>query len=172
LAIPLLHRAFLVVGFEPAATTVFGIGQYVLVGIALFLVPTGMVGFHALQKRNYGLMGNAGLWMGIVASVVMALGLAGYLRWGAATLLWLVYPMGAFGLAAGFILYGIATLRAGMLPPWCGIAFAVVLPVAMALVWVRPLLGLGEGSSTTSILFGLVWLGLGYDLWTRGKGVW
>jgi hypothetical protein len=95
--------------------------------------------------------------------------LAGYLRWEDHTLLWLVSPVGTLGLVVGFILYGVATLQARILPPWCGIAFMAALPAAIALVWIRPLFGLGAGASTTSILFGLAWLGLGYNLWTRRR---
>ncbi len=169
-AIPLLHRAFLLGDFELAAVAVFDVGLHVLVVVALFLVPMGMAGFHALQKRNYGRMGNTGLWMRIVASMVVASGLAGYLWWDAPALLWLVSPVGALGLAAGFILYGFATLQARVLPLWCGIAFVFALPAAIALIWIRPFLRLGEGSSTTSILFGLAWLGLGYSLWAQRRG--
>jgi hypothetical protein len=109
------------------------------------------------------------LWTSVMSSMMMASSLAGYLRWEDSRLLWLVSPVGGLGLVVGFILYGVATLQARILPPWCGIAFMVALPAAIALLWMRPWLGLGEGTSTTSILFGLAWLGLGYNLWTRRR---
>jgi hypothetical protein len=168
-AIPLLHRGVLLANSELAAKAIVDVGQYVLVVVALFLVPMGMIGFHTLQKWNYGLIGHTGLWMSVISSMVVASSLAGYLRWEDSTLLWLVSPVGALGLVVGFILYGVATLQARILPPWCGIAFMAALPAAIALIWIRPLFGLGEGASTTSIMFGFVWLGLGYNLWTRRR---
>jgi hypothetical protein len=77
---------------------------------------------------------------------------------------------GYLGVAlVGFVLYGAATLQARVLPLWCAVPFIAALPAAIALVWIRPLLGLGEGASTTSILFGLAWLALGYALYSRGR---
>ena len=55
----------------------------------------------------------------------------------------------------GLILYGAATLQAKVLPRWCGIAIIVVLPVTI-------LLGDYGG-----MFFGLVWLALGYMLWSH-----
>jgi hypothetical protein len=55
----------------------------------------------------------------------------------------------------GFVLYGIATLRARVLPRWYGLALIVALPVSL------PLAGYGTA------LFGLILLALGYALWLR-----
>ena len=167
--IPLLHRGFLLADSELAAEAMLVVGVYVLIVVSLLLVPIGMAGFHALQKRNYGLIGHTGLWTSVISSMMVATGLTGYLRWEGLRLLWLVTAGGGLGLMVGFILYGVATLQARILPPWCGIAFMVALPAAIALFWIRPWLGLGQGTSTTSILFGLAWLGLGYNLWTRRR---
>ena len=168
-AIPLLHRGFLLANSELAAMAMLVVGVYVFIVVSLLLVPIGMLGFHALQKRNYGLIGHTGFWTSVVSSMMVPTGLTGYLRWEDSRLLWLVSPVGGWGLVVGFILYGVATLQARILPPWCGIAFMVALPAAIALFWIRPWLGLGQGTSTTSILFGLAWLGLGYNLWTRRR---
>ena len=168
-AIPLLHRGFLLANSELAAMAMLVVGVYVFIVVSLLLVPIGMLGFHALQKRNYGLIGHTGFWTSVVSSMMVPTGLTGYLRWEDSRLLWLVTPVGGLGLVVGFILYGVATLQARILPPWCGIAFMVALPAAIALFWIRPWLGLGQGTSTTSILSGLAWLGLGYNLWTRRR---
>lgn len=168
--IPLLRRALLLANSEQAAEALFDVGLYVLVVVALFLVPIGMFGFRVLQVRNFGRIGHAGFWTVIIASTMLALGLAGFLWWENPALLWLVSPVGALGLVGGFILYGTATLQAKVLPRWCGIVFSVILPAAIALVWIRPFFGLREGVSTTSILFGLTWLALGYVLWARRSG--
>ncbi len=59
------------------------------------------------------------------------------------------------GVLVGFVLYGAATLQARVLPRWCGVGLIVGLPVTIAL----------ENYGT--ILFGLLWLALGYMLWSR-----
>jgi hypothetical protein len=55
----------------------------------------------------------------------------------------------------GFVLYGIATVQASVLPRWYGLALIVSLPVSL------PLAGYGTA------LFGLILVGLGYVLWLR-----
>ena len=69
----------------------------------------------------------------------------------------------------GFVLYGAATLQARVLPRWCGIAFIVFLPVAILLGGYAPILG-GVASTFggyAPIWIGLVWLALGYVLWSN-----
>jgi hypothetical protein len=148
---------------------VLNVESYLLPVVALFLVPLGMVGFHVLQMGNHGSIGRVGFWTVVIASILLGLGVALYLRWEHSTLLWVVSTVSTSGLLVGFILYGAATLQARVLPYWCGMAFMAALPAAIALVWIRPLFGLGAGTSTTSILFGLVWRALGYLLWSRSK---
>ncbi len=167
--VPLLHRAFGLFLSARAGNMVLAVGLYVLLVLGPFLVPLGMGGFHVLQMGNYGRVGRVGFWTVVMASVVLALGLAGHLWWENSALRWLVSPVSTLGLLVGFFLYGAATLQARVLPHWCGMAFMAALPTAIALLWIRPLFGLGAGSSTTSILFGLVWMALGYVLWTRSR---
>jgi hypothetical protein len=66
-----------------------------------------------------------------------------------------------FGIAllvtlVGFVLYGAATLQAKVLPRWGGVALIVALPVSLFL-----------GEYGGNALFGLMWLGLGYVLWSQ-----
>jgi uncharacterized membrane protein YdcZ (DUF606 family) len=135
------------------------------IAVALVLVPVGMVGFHALQRHSYGRVGLAGFWLVVIASLLVAAGVADYFIWGDVLQelppVWLVW--GVLGLLVGFLLYGMATLQAGMLPRWCGVAFIAALPVALALS--------GQLSFASMFgVFGLAWLALGYALWTR-RGV-
>ena len=136
-----------------------------LMVVALVLVPVGMVGFHALQRQSYGRIGLAGLWLVAIASLVVAMGVADYFVWGdflqEAPPVWLGW--GLLGLVVGFALYGAATLRAKVLPRWCGVAFIAAVPVALA--------SSGPLSFASMFgVFGLAWLALGYALWTR-RGV-
>ena len=125
--------------------------------IAVLLIVVGLVGFHTLQKRSYRHLGRGGLWMVIVGSCAQVLGLMIYLPSGNRALLWLVYPVGYLAQLVGFVLYGTATLQAKVLPRWCGLGLIFGLPVAF--IW-------GEYGG---ILFGLLWVALGYVLWTRGR---
>ena len=103
----------------------------------------GLVGFHSLQKDYYGLVGRIGFWMAILGGVSIFIPLEP------------LHFLGAFIAIIGFMLYGAATLQAGVLPRWWGIGFLVA-----------PLLFLALGRFA-QIPFGLLWLALGYILWSR-----
>jgi hypothetical protein len=124
-----------------------------LFGIAALCTAGGFVGFHALQKDDYGRIGRGGLWTVVVATLAQVVGLIVFLL-GSSALEWLVFPVGTSAVLIGFVLYGAATLQARVLPRWCGIAI-IVAPFLFLL---------GDYSG---ILFGLVWLALGYVLWSR-----
>src|SRR5215208_590390 len=68
--------------------------------------------------------------------------------------------LGLLGLLLGFVLTGVATFRAGLLPKWCGLLLIVCLPSAGVLAG-----ALGETGAGTAL--GLSWLALGYALWPR-----
>jgi hypothetical protein len=80
----------------------------------------------------------------------------------------------------GVALYGVATLQAKVLPSWCGVAFIAAPPAALAssilciVLWVWVLQDrdffLQLSGNSKYIVFGLVWLALGYSLWAR-RGV-
>ena len=140
----LLFRAM---GPESAVTDVLFI-------IAALCTVGGFVGFHALQKDNYGRIGRGGFWVVVVATLAQVVGLTVFLL-GSSALEWLVFPVGTSGVLIGFVLYGAATLQARVLPRWCGIA-----------IMVAPFLFLlGDFGG---ILFGRLWGALGYMLWSRG----
>lgn len=140
-----------------------GLRLEALLIVALLLVPVGMVGFRALHGPRYGRIGRAGFWMSILAPLAVALGSASYLWWGSvfgSSFLWLAMPVGPLGLLVGFLLYGVATLQARVLPRWCGVAFIVALPIALAS-------SIPLAFGWVFIVFGLVWLTLGYALWSQ-----
>src|SRR5215208_8285130 len=89
-----------------------------ILGYVLLIV--GLIGFHALQQRNYGRIGRAGLYTTIAAFLLWeVLLLAGLLGGGEALPEWLV-AVGVLGTLVGEVLYGAATLQARVLPRWCG----------------------------------------------------
>ena len=128
--------------------------------VALVLLPIGFVGFHALQRQNYGRTGRAGFWMVVTASLAVALGLITYFFLGTSGFLWLATSVGPVGLVVGFVLYGVATLQAKVLPRWCGVAFIIALPCAIAL-------SIPWSFASLFIVFGLMWLTLSYVLWSH-----
>jgi len=127
-----------------------------LVGYGLLVV--GLLGFHALQGRNYGRIGRAGLYTTVGAIVVWEfLILAGLFAGDDGGPGWLV-AVGVLGTLVGLVLYGAATLQARVLPRWCGILFIILMPVGILLGDLQPIWG------------GLVWLALGYALWSQSSG--
>jgi len=126
--------------------------------VAIVSLAVGIVGFHALQKAHYGRIGRAGLYTVIVAALAEVLGSI-VLLLGSTALEWLVFPIGTLGVLVGLVLYGVATLQARVLPLWCGLGFIIGLPIRLALLPIEPW-GL--------VLFGLLWLALGFVLWSRG----
>ena len=122
--------------------------------VALVFVLVGLAGFHALQKGSYGRIGRAGFYTVVIATSAQILGLVVLLS-GSAALEWLI-PIGSLAVLIGFVLYGVATLQARVLPRWCGVGLIVGLPVTIVL-----------GEIWGSVAFGLLWLALGYTLWSR-----
>lgn len=149
--------AFMADGLNALATVLAGGTRWpVIFIVAMLLALGGLVGFHTLQKQNYGRTGRAGFWTVVIASLAQILVLIVVLAGaGSAALLLLVMPVGYVGTWVGFMLYGVATLQARVLPRWCGLAFIIAVPVAIILG------GFGR------LLFGLVWLALGYVLWSQ-----
>ena len=126
----------------------------ILVILAMILEVVGLLGFHALQGRNYGRIGRAGLYTSIGSLVIFEFLLLASLVGGDVGLDWLV-AVGVLGLLVGLALYGAATLQARVLPRWCGILFIIFMPVGILLGDLQPIWG------------GLGWLALGYALWSH-----
>jgi hypothetical protein len=119
----------------------------------------GLVSLHARQMDSYGMLGRAGF---LLAFVGAALAFVGQASSGVfpqnGTLGWLFSDPG-FGFMSGILLtslglvvMGIATMRAGVLPRWCGFGL-VALVVFLAL-----------GAYGGFVVVGLIWLALGYAL--------
>lgn len=126
----------------------------ILIIIAWLLQVVGLVGFHTLQKENYGRIGRAGFYTFIVGASAQSLGLLLVLA-GGETLGEVLVAVGGIGILVGLVLYGAATLQARILPRWCGIALIISLPLTILL------------ADYGGLVFGLTWLALGYVLWSR-----
>ena len=94
-----------------------------LLPLALLPVTAGIVGLHAVQRGSYGPLGKAGF-----VAVLVGLAIAGSVGefWvfteqpygvaGGRDASWMIYLLGHLILAIGSVLFGIATVRAGILP--------------------------------------------------------
>ena len=125
----------------------------VLFVAAHLLSVAGLVGLHALQKDSYGLLGRAGFYLALAAMAARAFGAVVFLA-GSSAAEWISFPA-TLGMLVGFVLYGVATLRARVLPRWYGVALIVSLPISL------PLAVYG------TVLFGLFLVTLGCVLWMR-----
>ena len=140
-------------------------GSVLLFVTVWLLLLVALAGFHALQKEHYGRIGRAGFYTVIVgASAMIVIQL---LTWVGVTLgiTALVFPdpVGLLIVMVGFVLYGVATLQARVLPRWCGVGLIVGVPALIGLSVVSE----EYGEMLGGILFGLLWLALGYVLWSE-----
>jgi len=126
----------------------------------------GLVGLHARQMDGYGRLGTAGFLLAFVGGALAFVGQAtsGILPQNG-TLGWLFSDPG-FGFQAGIlltslglVLMGIATLRTGVLPRWCGFGL-VALVIFLAL-----------GAYGGFVVAGLIWLALGYALGSEPQAI-
>ena len=135
----------------------------ILFSIATLGMLAGIVGLHAREAPNYGRLGTAGFFAAFVGVFFLLASTVATILAGREVLDWL-FILGFVGTLVGFVLLGTATLRARVLPRWRGILLLVAvlgIPVYFAL-----------GSYGGAILYGLVWLALGYGLWSeRGASV-
>jgi len=129
----------------------------VLFVVALLLTAAGLVALHALQGESYGPLGRAGFYVALAALAARVLGAVVFLA-GSSALEWLSLP-GTVGMTVGFVLYGLATLQAGLLPRWYGVALILCMPVSLPL------------ATYGTALFGLILVMLGYGLWSRKDAV-
>jgi hypothetical protein len=132
--------------------------------IALAGMLVALVGFHARQAPNYGRLGTAGFFAAFIGLFFMLVSTVASLLAESGDVLDWLFVLGFVGTLVGFVLLGTASLRARVLARWCGIMFLVAvlgIPVFFTL-----------GSYGGAILNGLVWLALGYGLWSeRGSSV-
>ena len=127
----------------------------VLFIVALLFTGAGLVGLHLLQEGSCGLLGLAGFYIALVAIAARILGAVLFLA-GSSAFEGFPLPVATLGMLVGFVLYGVATLRARVLPRWYGLALIVSMPVSLHLAVYYG-----------TVLFGLILVVLGYALWLR-----
>src|SRR5215217_5421814 len=122
--------------------------------VALLLMLVGLLRLHALQKDHYGRIGRVGFWSVVVGSLAHVLALIVFMLGSEALVFWLAVPGYYVAIPVGLMLYGIATLQARVLPRWCGLGLIIIPPITIFL------------GDSGGILFALLWLALGYVLWS------
>jgi hypothetical protein len=120
--------------------------------VALPLTSAGLIGLHALQEGHYGREGLVGLYTLLMAFALQAVDVAALLA-GNTALVSMAYPAGLVAKLVGFVLVGVATLQAGVLPRWYGVALITLVPFSLILL------------AYANVWTGLVLLLLGNALW-------
>ena len=121
---------------------------------AVLFTSAGLLGFHALQQDSYGRLGRIALYTVLGSSALLIVN-ALILLFTIPAVFNVINMIGLLGVLIGFILYGVATLRARVLPIWCGVLFIAFLPVSIAL------------GNYGNFFTGLALLALGYVLLQR-----
>lgn len=121
--------------------------QDVLLALAYVLIAGGLLAFHELQRRHCGALERLGLWV--------TMGGWGAALAGHAAALDALHGIGFLIALIGYLLLGVTTSRARVLPPWSGWAIALAGPLSLLA---------GEYSP---VPYGLIWIILGYLLWSR-----
>ncbi len=124
-----------------------------LLVLSFLLTLAGLVALHLRQASNYG--GPRG-WTGFRAAVIgqgaiLASAVASLAAGG--LVLGFLYVVGLFVLLIGLALLSVATYRAGILPHWSAYLVAALAVIVFGELGV--------------FLVGLVWIALGYVLWSQ-----
>ena len=124
----------------------------------LLLLALALAGLHACQAASAEWDEQLGFWTACVGALLAGIGDFGedWLRM--EVLAGLLYFPGLLLLLVGLVLFGIGTVRAGVVPKWAG-ALLLLSPIVAA-----PLGGLFS-RWTGTVLFGLIWVTLGFALW-------
>jgi hypothetical protein len=140
------------------------IAGHVLGTAAIVFVLLGLVGLYVVQAKKVGWMGLAGFLLAFVGNVLLAAsGNYGYIAPVlAARAPDLLAAINAYGpeywlnavmvvtYLAGFVLLGIATVRAGFLPRWGGVLLIVGVPLFFA----------GVAAADTPNMGGAYWIAI------------
>lgn len=155
-----------------APFTGFGAVTAALPGWLQFLLPlfflAAILGLHSLCRGRTGALGRAGAAL-ILLSLMSTF--AGMLSLAYADALWILVFVGLLGTFVGFVLFGVAVIRVGLLGRWSFMPLVVgVLGLASAFNGEPAYSRIGYSAGMVLwILFALAWVLLGYGLWSRQR---
>ena len=133
----------------------------VILVVAFALTLVAIAGLHGLQSPRYGRLGAAGSSMTFIGYALIAVAAAVTIRVGGESLS-AVRLVGALAILMGSVLLGAMTLRARVLPWWCGVLLIVGFPLGAILDG-----NVARGSE--GIVLGIVWGLVGYALLSSGS---
>ena len=135
----------------------------IVVVLAFVLTLVTLAGLHAAQRHSgrYGILGAAGFWLTFSGYVVVLVTVNLTLLAGGEPIL-SVRLVGGLLVLVGSILLGAMTIRARVLPWWCGVLLIVGFPLGDFLN------NVAVGSE--NLVFAIVWGLIGYALLSR-RGV-
>lgn len=136
---------------------------FAVFSLALMGTLGGLVGLHALQQTRYGRLGQAGFYFAVVGTLFVLM-IRLYVR---DDVLYAMLLLGVFGMIVGSVLLGVATLRARVLPRWCGLLLILSIPLWVMVTVAITLVADGYEWINTGLTLGLIWLALGYALWRK-----
>lgn len=148
--------------FAPQEIVFISLSDYlieVLYFVALLGTLVAIAGLHSAQSGSYGVLGTVGSVAAAVGFVLLlVVSLVTLLVGGA--VLGILTLLGVLVALVGLVLLGIATIRARVLPWWCGLLLIVVFPLSIVLNVVA-----GAGG----FLLGIVWGLVGFVLLSSGQ---
>lgn len=161
-----LLYAFIVYKFNPSYYRPSAPVDYLAIAVysgGLVLLAPAVAGIHARQSASAGLDARIGFCVAFAGAVMAGVGDFGEDAVRIQRMVGL-YFSGILLLLVGLALFGLGTMRARVLPLWCG-----------ALLLVSPIVGTYLGGLFSqwrgTLLFGLIWILLGLALWfDRSKG--
>lgn len=140
---------------KPQTDVFSGLSDYVLEAIfviALIATIFALLGYHWYAQNRYGRAGSIGLWLTVIGTGLITISALATLFAGQNSL-GPAFLGGVLLALIGYVVLGITTLRAKVLPLWCGAALIFGFPLSIFLSAVGG-----------AILFGLAWLTIGYYL--------
>ena len=135
----------------------------VILVVAFALTLVVIAGLHGLQSPRYGRLGAAGSSMTFIGYALIAVAAAVTIRVGGEAL-FAVRLVGALAILMGSVLLGAMTLRARVLPWWCGVLLIVGFPLGAILDG-----NVARGGE--EIVLGIVWGLVGYALLSSGSAL-
>lgn len=128
----------------------------IILVVAFAVTLVVIAGLHVLQRGRYGRLGAAGSLITFIGYALIVVVAAVTLLVGGEAL-FAVRLIGASAVLVGSILLGAMTLRARVLPWWCGALLIVGFPLGDVLDEI-------VASGSEGIVFGIVWGLVGYAL--------
>ena len=132
--------------------------------VAFALTLVAIAGLHALQSPRYGRLGAAGSLMTFIGYALIAVAAAASILLVGGEALSAVRLVGALAILIGSVLLGVMTLRARVLPWWCGVLLIVGFPPGA-------ILDENVARGSEGIVFGIVWGLVGHALLSSGSAL-